>query len=330
MSQEHFIQQHEGLWSQFEAFLNSRGKLVRKAEGSKGVTIPPLEEIPHCYRMVCHHLSIAKSRVYSPALIARLNQMAIEGHALFYRSRQGSLHHFFQFWRDEFPNTLRREAKLVYLSALLFFGSWLLVSFLTFVFPELPELILGKKQIQEIEHMYRPGNHFRTEQRTNSMDVVMLAYYIYNNVSIGFQIFAGGLLLGLGSVFFLLFNGIFLGAITAHLINVGYATQLFSFTAGHSTFELIGIVFAGAAGLKLGYSIINPGRRPRGDALKHAAQSALTLVYGTMMFLLLAAFIEAFWSPLALLPIVKYAVGLTLFVLTLTYLLFAGRGYATR
>jgi hypothetical protein len=52
-------------------------------------------------------------------------------------------------------------------------------------------------------------------------------------------------------------------------------------------------------------------------------------MYGAAGMFLIAAFIEAFWSPLtAFPPITKYAVGAILWGVVLGYFLFGGRGRA--
>jgi uncharacterized membrane protein SpoIIM required for sporulation len=155
----------------------------------------------------------------------------------------------------------------------------------------------------------------------------MFGYYIMNNIGIAFQTFASGLLFGLGSLFFLLFNGLMIGAVAGHLTQIGYGETFWSFVVGHGAFELTAIALAGAAGLKIGWALLVPGRLPRAEALRIAAGSSVRLVGGVIVFLLLAAFIEAYWSSMALAsPTLKYAVGAALWLLVLAYLLLAGRG----
>jgi uncharacterized membrane protein SpoIIM required for sporulation len=148
-----------------------------------------------------------------------------------------------------------------------------------------------------------------------------------NNIGIAFQTFASGLLFGLGSLFFLLFNGLMIGAVAGHLTQIGYGETFWSFVIGHGAFELTAIALAGGAGLKLGWALLAPGRLPRSEALRLAAGRSVRLVGGVIVFLLLAAFIEAYWSSMTFAaPTVKYALGAGLWLLVLSYLLLAGRG----
>jgi uncharacterized membrane protein SpoIIM required for sporulation len=155
----------------------------------------------------------------------------------------------------------------------------------------------------------------------------MFGYYIMNNIGIAFQTFASGLLFGLGSLFFLLFNGLLIGAVSGHLSQIGYGEPFWSFVVGHGAFELNAIVLAGAAGLQLGWALLAPGRYTRSEALRLAAQLAIRLLCGAALFLLIAAFIEAYWSSMTYTgATVKYVVGAGLWLLVLAYLALAGRG----
>jgi len=60
--------------------------------------------------------------------------------------------------------------------------------------------------------------------------------------------------------------------------------------------------------------------------LRLAAGKSVLIIGGVILFLLIAAFIEAYWSSSAVTPATKYTVGALLWLLVLGYLLFAGRG----
>jgi len=84
----------------------------------------------------------------------------------------------------------------------------------------------------------------------------MFGFYIWNNIRISFQAFAGGIALGLGSVFFLVYNGVHGGAVAGFLAQAGLGRQFWPFVATHSALELPALVLAGAAGLHLGWSLV--------------------------------------------------------------------------
>jgi uncharacterized membrane protein SpoIIM required for sporulation len=107
---------------------------------------------------------------------------------------------------------------------------------------------------------------------------------------------------------------------------VGYGETFWSFVIGHGAFELTAIALSGAAGLKLGWALLAPGSLSRGEALRVAAKTSVRLIAGVIIFLLIAAFIEAYWSSMSWpAPLTKYLVGAALWVLVAAYLLLAGR-----
>jgi len=154
----------------------------------------------------------------------------------------------------------------------------------------------------------------------------MFGFYISNNISVSFRTFASGILFGVGSIFFLVFNGLLMGAVAGHLTNAEFTQTFFSFVVGHGSFELTAIAISGAAGLKLGYSLLAPGNLMRKESLMRASKVAIQLVYGVIIMLVIAAFIEAFWSSNnVLMPWQKYLVGGFLWALVIGYFVFSGR-----
>jgi uncharacterized membrane protein SpoIIM required for sporulation len=167
--------------------------------------------------------------------------------------------------------------------------------------------------------------------RDGDSNVLMFAFYIWNNVRIGFQTFAGGLGAGVGSIWFLGANGVIIGAVAGYLTQIGFTHTFWSFVAGHSSLELSAIVLSGAAGLKLGMAVISPGNLSRRAALVEAARPAVRIMYGAALMFVAAAFVEAFWSPLTLFPFaVKIGAGLAGWAILLVYLILGGRARAAR
>ena len=155
----------------------------------------------------------------------------------------------------------------------------------------------------------------------------MFGFYILNNISIGLRTFASGLVGGIGSAAALIYNGLFFGVFAAHLVNVGLADPLWRFVCGHASFELTAIVIAGGAGLRLGLGLVAPGRRRRIDALVEGGRRGAMLALGVAGMLLIAAFIEAFWSSIGWLPdVVRFPVAGVLWTLVLVWLWRGGRG----
>jgi uncharacterized membrane protein SpoIIM required for sporulation len=192
--------------------------------------------------------------------------------------------------------------------------------------PNLIYAVIDPGTVMGVEQMYDPSAEHFLREREASSDLLMFGFYIRNNIGIAYRTFAGGMLAGLGSLLILILNGLHIGAIAAHLDNVGFGEPFWSFVIGHGAFELTGIAISGAAGLRIGMALFAPGRRTRTDAMVLEARAAMPLIYGFTAMLLIAAFLEAFWSSIVFIPReTKLLVGAGLWTVVLSYLVLAGR-----
>jgi uncharacterized membrane protein SpoIIM required for sporulation len=308
---------HAREWEAFEAFLDDKP------------SFDPAE-MPSRFRRVCQALALAAQRCYSTDLVDRLNRLALRGHHAMYVNRRRESQQVLDFVVAGFPRLVRQEWRLVAAAALLFFGPLLGLIAVLQLFPDFVHYLLSPRQIASFHEMYDPANR-RVGMRESDASMMMFGYYIWNNVRIGFQTFAGGMAAGVGTAFFLGANGLILGAVSGYLTQAGYHETFWSFVAGHSSLELLAIVLSGAAGFKLGLAIIAPGNRSRRAALVAAAKPAVRIMYGAAVMFLAAALVEAFWSPITQVGfITKIAVGVAGWVLLLGYFAFAGRGRAAR
>jgi len=223
---------------------------------------------------------------------------------------------------------VRREWRAMTLALLLFYGGAVICCGTVIVAPDIAYRMLSPDELDTMEQMYDPTHEL---SRTGAEDdFKMFGFYIYNNIGIAFRTFASGLVFGLGSLFFVAFNGLVLGVVSGHLINVGSANVFFPFVIGHGAPELTAIIISGAAGFRLGWALVAPGRLRRGEALKVAARDVLPLVYGAAGQLVIAAYLEGFWSASSAPKMLKYVVGACSWLAVTSYLLFAGRGGARR
>jgi uncharacterized membrane protein SpoIIM required for sporulation len=319
MRQAPYEAAHAAEWEQFEKFLD------RDASAK----LDPAD-MPRLYRRICQSLALAADRQYSPALVDRLNGLALRGHHALYENRRRESQRVLEFAVAGFPALVRREWRLVLAASLLFFGPLLGLIALLQVYPQFVHYLLSPEQIAGFHEMYDPASK-RLGMREADTSVMMFGFYIWNNTGIGFQTFAGGMLAGVGSLWFLASNGVILGAVSGYLTEIGYTRTFWSFVAGHSSWELLAIALSGAAGLRLGMALIAPGGVSRRAALVAAARPAVHIMYGAACMFFVAAFVEAFWSPLTEVPFaVKIGVGAAFWVLLLLYFVFAGRTRAAR
>lgn len=315
MKQQLFEARHQTDWQQLEAILDSK-----KAK--------PDRRFPQLFRHLCHQLALAKHRRYSPQLVDYLNELVTRAHHQFYQHNHRFHFQWLEFLIWGFPSAIRRNRIFVYVAMALFLVPGLAMTLACYQNPEFIYSVMDHGDVSMMESMYDPANGKLGRERDSATDIMMFGHYIQNNIGIAFRTFAGGILFGIGSLFFLVFNGLIIGSVTGHLTQLGFGSTFYGFVAGHGAFELTAIVFSGAAGLKLGYAMIRPGQLRLVHALREAGRDSVVIIYGSVLMLVIAAFIEAFWSSTTSLPaLLKYTVGLVFWTLVISYFIFSGRRY---
>ena len=313
MRQELFEQQNRKLWDEFN-------NTIKDINRSSSIRLPVL------YRQICNHYALSLKREYSPALVDYLHTMALEGHKFIYKYKSPWFTKAIEFLAIGFPQSLRQHFIYFIIALSFFLLPALLTGYFCYQKHELIYSILDDGKVAQIEYMYDPSNRKigRTESRNSDTNVVMFGFYIKNNIGIGFRTFAGGIMAGLGTLFFLMYNGVMLGGISGYITRLGYLETFWPFVSGHGAFELTAIVISGASGLMLGHAVIAPGNKKRVQALKNIAPEALKLIIGAGVMFFIAAFIEAFWSSGSAAIFVKYVIAAILWLSVILYFLFAG------
>jgi len=318
MKQQIFEQQHHAVWLQIET------SLEKPAQGDNS------KILAEHYMLLCQHLALAKERLYDAALVERLNNLVLGVYRELYRYRAETRLNLYTFFKRDFPLAIYRHRYFILVSFLVMVLPGLIAGTWTYLDEDAVYSVLDASQVREVERMYDPEARKLGREREADTDIFMFGFYIKNNISVAFRCFAGGMVIGIGTLLVLFFNGMFMGSIAGHLTRLDYVDTFYPFVVGHGSFELTAIVFSGAAGLRLGYAILHPGQSSRLDSLRKAGRDVVPMLYGIVLMLVIAAFLEAFWSSSTSLTIeVKYTVGAVLWALVLLYS-FSGRRHESR
>lgn len=320
MKQGQFEQLYQPLWQVIELQIIELEKPGGRLKGAE------LASFASRYRRLCHFHALAKDRHYSSHLVDKLGDLVVRGHQQLYRRKQPLAQQFISFIVADFPRLVREHQTYIWWATAFLYVPGLLIYWAILWQPDLVYTITSPEQVSSFESMYDPQNRTLGSARESDTNVQMFGFYISNNIGVSFRTFASGILFGVGSIFFLIYNGLLMGAVAGHLTNAGFTETFFTFVVGHGSFELTAICISGAAGLLLGHALLAPGNLSRVESLKRAAAVAIKLVYGVIIMLVIAAFIEAFWSSNnILLPWQKYSVGGVLWAVVIGYLVFSGR-----
>ena len=313
-TRDEFVAEREPRWARLEALLD------RPDSASDGES---LRQAAALHRALCADVMQVRSLGYGHDLRWRLDALAARANTFLYRTPRREGTERLRELLAEFPREVRRRGVFLLVASVLFwlpFGVGLLGASLN---PEFSERVLPASTLEQMSSAYSKGF---SEGRASGEDAAMAGFYVQNNIGIAFRCFAGGVFLGVGSLFFLAYNGAAIGAVAGYLTMRGYTENFYSFVVTHGAFELTAIVVSGAAGLAIGHALVAPKRLGRVQALKKAAAAAVPLIYCATTMLLIAAALEAFWSSSRwVAPSVKYTVGGCCWLLVLFYLGWQGR-----
>jgi uncharacterized membrane protein SpoIIM required for sporulation len=314
-TQDEFVAARSSDWDELT-------RLLAKDRGLGRLPGNSISRAASLYRSLCGDLMRARALGYGAELVAYLDALAARAHNNLYAAPPHRWDAIGQFLRGSFARTLRSRGRFFAASAALFFLPFV-VGFVGGVqSPAFAAQVVPEEMLKEMETAYAKGFDEGRDAGTNAG---MAGFYVYNNIGIAFRCFATGVLFGLGSVFFLVYNGLITGTVFGWVVHTGSGRNILTFTCGHSPFELTAIVIAGAAGLRMGYSLVVTRGLTRWASLREQAPEIAQLVLGAAAMLAIAALIEGFWSPSGVPMQVKWAVGILNTLLVTAYLAWAGR-----
>lgn len=304
MQYDRFVRLRRPLWDAFEAGLGRLGR------GGGAVGHDELEELAVGYRQVLHDHALAAARFPATGAAERLRRLALEGtHRLGAGAeadgrRRGPV----AFFTRTFPRAFRAQLDLLGLAALLFAGAAALGLLTAAARPALGVAFIGEPARAGLAE-----GRLWTEVLTALPPEVSSSKIATNNMSVAIAAWAGGATAGLLTFYILILNGLMLGAVVGVALHYSMAGELGAFLAAHGPLEITIVLVAAASGLAVARSLVAAGDRPRGEALRAAARSALAVLLGVLPWLVALGAVETWVSPAPAVPAAaKVALGLAL------------------
>lgn len=286
MNEQAFVERREMDWRRLQILCDKADASVRSLSGDE------LREMVRLYRRVTTDLAQVRTKSTNQAMADFLNDLVARAYAVLYRAPRAP------FWRTVAETlalaaqTMRRRRWFVFVSAAIFFFSALFAFSIIDLAPSTREVL-----VPEGNANFEGWKSGKFEERSGSESVMMSGFYASNNPRVA--IIAGAV--GAGSFGFLsLFlnyqNGLLIGVLAHEVNSVGNLDFLLTSIIPHGVPEISGLWVSCSAGLLLGWALINPGRRSRGDALKAVGKDAIVLLATSVVLMFIAAPIEGFFS----------------------------------
>jgi len=304
-----FVVAHQDTWKRLDQLVKRR----RRLSGAE------VDELVDLYQRVSTHLSMVRSASTDSVLAGRLSTLVARARAAVTGARAPLWSEFARFWTVSFPVTAYRAWRWWLTVAVVFFGVVVIIGF----------WVAGNHEVQsalgtpeEIEHLV---NHdFASYYSENPAGSFALRVWV-NNSWLAAQCIAFSILLGIPIPWVLFQNAANLGAISGLMSHAGKADLLLGLLTPHGLLELTAVFLAGAVGMRLGWTVISPGDRPRGQALAEQGRAVVAVAVGLFGVLLVAGLIEALVTPSPLPTFMRIGIGVTVEVAFLTYVIWFGR-----
>lgn len=219
--------------------------------------------------------------------------------------------------------TVRRRRWYVFTSLAIFLAGGLFSFFIMRAVPSTRGVFVPP-QFENAFEQWKTGSF---EDRDADSALGMTGFYASNNPRVA--VFTGAVAaatFGLGSFYLVWQNGALMGVLLHEVQPYGRMGYVLGSILPHGVPEISGLILSGSAGFVMGAALIAPGRRRRGDALKHAGRDAIVLLATGVTLMFIAAPIEGFFSFSPSIPLpVKITVGLIELVVWIAFWSFFGK-----
>jgi uncharacterized membrane protein SpoIIM required for sporulation len=304
-----FVAAHHEDWQRLERLIN-RGRKLTGAE---------IDELVELYQRTATHLSTVRSSSPDPVLVGRLSSLVARGRAAV-TGAQAPL------WRDVGRFVTASFPAAAYRIRWWWLGNAVLGNVLSLILaiwvarnPEVQASISTPYEIRQlVEHDFAS---YYTEHSASSF-----AFQVWvNNAWVSAQALIFGILLGIPTLLVLLQNQLNLGVIAGFMFAYGKGDIFFGLILPHGLLELTAVYLACGAGLKLGWTVIDPGPRRRGQALAEEGRAAMSIALGLIGVLLVSGLIEGFVTGWVHTTWLRIGIGILAELTFLFYVIVLGR-----
>lgn len=286
MREAAFIKQNKQKWLEFEQSLynSSDNKPERLAE---------------LFIQINNDLAYAQTYYPKSKVIKYLNGIAVTAYHKIYGKRKSG-NGFMNFWSFEVPMIMYQYRKYYYFSFSVFFLMVLIGVFSSIYEPEFVRSFLGDTYVDMTEDNIANGDPLAVYNNSSSFgDFNSFFAIALNNLRVGFMSFLYGIAGGVGSLYFMLVNGVMVGSFQYMFFEKGHFFLSLRTIWMHGAMEMFAMCIEIGAGVLMGTSYLFPGILTRKQAFFQKGKAALKIVISTIPFTISAALIEGYLTQYA-------------------------------
>ncbi|MBO1338075.1 stage II sporulation protein M [Streptomyces sp. VRA16 Mangrove soil] len=310
-----FVSAHRAEWDRLDALLRRRRRLTG-AEADELVTL---------YQRTATHLSLIQSSAPDPRIIGRLTQLVARARSAVTGTRRASWRDVTDFLTRGFPAAVYRARHWWVPTALISTAIAALIGWWIGTHPDVQASIAAPAELRE---MTRPGGQYETYY--SSHPAASFAAQVWtNNAQAAAMCLVLGVFLGLPVIWILFQNVVNVGVGIGLMTSAGRLDTFLGLILPHGLLELTAVFVAAGTGLRLGWTVIDPGPRTRRTALAEEGRAALGMAIGLALILFVSGAIEGFVTPSGLPTWARIGIGIVAELAFLTYVYVLG-GRAAR
>lgn len=259
------------------------------------------DELAQRFVDITNDLAYAKTFYPKSNTTAYLNGMAAVLHQAIYKNKKEEKGRFLRYWKYELPMLFYTYQRQILYSFAFFVVAVSIGAISAKYDDRFVRLILGDGYVDMTNANIAKGDPFGVYKEEG--EFYMFFQIAVNNIWVSFVLYISGVFFAIGPVFFILRNGIMLGAFEYYFFSKGLGAQSILVIWIHGTLEMLALVVVGGAGLVLGHGLLFPKTYTRLQAFKRSGKDATKIVVGIVPIILLAAFLEGFITRHTEMPI---------------------------
>lgn len=309
MDVDAFVLTHRRTWGRLDELIKRRRRL----------TGGEVDELVELYQRTSTHLSMLRSASSDSALIGRLSSLVAQGRAVVTGAHAPLSRELVRFWTVSFPVAAYRAWRWWLVTAVAFFAVSAVIAVWMAGTPEVQSAIGTPAELDQLV------NHdFASYYSQHPAGAFALKIWV-NNSWVAARCIAYAVLLGIPIPYLLFQNAANVGVAAGLMFSAGKGAILLGLLAPHGLLELTAVFLAGAAGMRLGWTVIAPGRRPRSQALAEQGRAVAAIAVGLVVVLLVSGLIEALVTPSPLPTALRVGIGVLAEAVFLAYVVRFGR-----
>jgi uncharacterized membrane protein SpoIIM required for sporulation len=306
-----FIERHRASWQRLEQLVKRSGRL----SGAEA------DELIEPYQRVTTHLSVVRSQMPDPATVERLSSLVAQARSALTGTHTPAFKVVTRFFTHRLPAAIYLGWRWWVPAGVVFY---LLTGIMAAWIASNPDVQATIAAPDELREMTRVGGSYEAYYSSDPAGSFAAKVWT-NNAWVAATCLLLGVLFAIPPIYLLFTNAVNLAVGVGLMFGAGRGAEFLGLLAPHGLLELTAVFVAAGIGMRLGWQVIDPGKRTRGAALAAEGRAVVAVALGLVVVLLVSGVLEGFVTPSGWPTWARVGIGVVAEVLFLLYVFVIGR-----